>query len=228
MLNNLPDGYIQPPAPSGGSTPNSSNAGSALPPAGHARDEELSKRTDQLAEQMETQAPGVESVDPNKVKPIPEIQRHFDPVSGELDVSAAQSGFSYLWCYQGEYSRHITRKRAMGWEIVQGNDPESIEHKAVGSYRQVGDCILMRIPSEIYERIRNNERRKATDREQSVGAELIEKGAKYGVNVTVEGLGGDPKMLKSIQDRAAASNVASTLFDQQIRNGQVAGMPAHR
>lgn len=228
MPSNLPDGYIQPPAPANGAIPNSSNAGSALPPAGYSRDEELSKRTDQLAEQIDTQAPGVESVDPNKVKPIPEIQRHFNPVSGELDVSDAQPGFSYIWCYQGEHSRHITRKRAMGWEIVQGNDPEATEHKAVGSYRQVGDCILMRISSEVFEKIRSNERRKSEDRERSVGADLLTKGEKYGVRVTVEGLGGDPKMLKSIQDRAAASNMASTLLDQQIRNGQVAGMPAHR
>ena len=228
MPNNLPPGYIQPTGAQPNSIPNQSGTGSALPPAGHVRDEELKLRTDQLDEQAETQAPGVEMIDPNKIRPIPEIQRNFDPSSGELEISAAQPGWAYLWVYNGEHSRHITRKRAMGWEVVQGNDPEAIEHKAVGTYRQVGDVILMRIPQADFDRIRAHERKKAEDRQESVGAELIEKGRKHGVNVHVDGISGDPRILDAVAKRAQAGNIASDMLDQQIRDGRVAGMPAGR
>ncbi len=228
MSSELPPGYIQPTGAQPSSIPNQSGAGSALPPAGHVRDEELKLRTDQLAEQAETQAPNIEVIDPNKIKPIPEIQRNFDPSSGDLEISNARPGWAYLWVYNGDHSRQITQKTGMGWEVVQGTDPEAAEHKAVGTYRQVGDVVLMRIPQADFDQIRAYERKKAEDRQDSVGAELIEKGRKYGVNVSVEGISGDPRILDAVAKRAQAGNIASDMLDQQIRDGQVAGMPVGR
>jgi hypothetical protein len=118
----------------------------ALPPAGHRRREELSKRADDLAEQMGT-IPVNEGghVDPRTFKKVePELAQHFN----SLYVSNADPCYAYCWSWTGGYGRMVRAKQAEGWEIVHGESEEATELKGTGAdtTRRLGDVILMRIP----------------------------------------------------------------------------------
>lgn len=227
----LPDGYIAPPAPKQGAVPNQQQGqfGSALPPAGYTRDEELKRRTDQLQEQAETYAPEVETINPRKLEPINEIMQKFDENTGQLLVSNRDPAFEYCWVNASSHGIFITTKKAVGWQVVQGDMPEASEHKQVSTVRQVGDVILMRIPKELHQKLRERDFNRAMAQREGVSADLIEKAQKYGARVSIEGVTGDQQVLNAAAVRAQARTIANQQMDNMIRSGNVPGMPVrHR
>lgn len=193
-----------------------------LPPAGHARDEELRKRTDNLDEAGENLAAesGTERINPKAFEPIREIQYHLD----ELAVSNQDPAYDYCWVGTYRAMYFIKTKQVRGWEVVQGNLLEAIELKGIGAdtTRRLGDAILMRVKKDIHFRLLAEEKAKRLAREgAAVGElqELADKHARHGIKLHVGAA--DPRMLK----RMAAQGVAEDQFDTMLRKGEVPGMP---
>src|SRR5260221_6425156 len=115
----------------------------ALPPVGDARQEELKRRTDVLAEKLETSTPEAYAFDPKKLDIDNEIA--YFVTRNELDVTGKQDGCRYRWVHFGQNGRSVTGAKLDGWEVVSGSDPESVELRAVDGTRRLGDVLLMRI-----------------------------------------------------------------------------------
>src|ERR1700687_1010655 len=126
-------------------------------PAGHAREEENRKRTDNLAEQAAADAESAGSIHSKALEQEErEILDNFNPFTLELEVSNKQPGRHYVWVLSN--STVIAAYSALGYRAVQGSDHEADEHKgqhkaAASTLRGVGDCLLYWIPQERYEQI---------------------------------------------------------------------------
>ena len=148
-----------------------------LKPAGHARNEQLKKRADNLATiadgLMNNTESGVYAVDPDKLKEEPEILKHLNFSDFAFEVTRPVPGFVYFWCFDRPTAISMKRAEtrmwgvARGWEIVgncsclcdsngrekHGKDcpyPESLEVKAADGRRVIGDVFLMRMDLNEY------------------------------------------------------------------------------
>lgn len=145
---------------------------SELPPPGDARREELKKRQDMLNQFAEELAQKEETgaVDPKKLEVDRELAQHFDKRQmSMLYVSNRQPGWEYTW--QNDVSQaglQVIMKKTDGWEVVCGNDPEAMERRDERGYRRVGDCILMKIPTD---------RKKTLDERDRIRRERFERGS---------------------------------------------------
>jgi hypothetical protein len=225
-----------------------------LPPAGDARRDELKRRSDQLraaADQL-AQAAGVEAIDLSKVQPENEIAQHFDPLSGMLAVTNRLPEYEYRW-EQADIRNQfgntwVTTAKALGWEIVSGPMPESMEHRAVDSTRRVGDVILMRIRKERYDALMARQRRINIARSEGVGVQLLEQAERAGVPLhDLTSPSAPAHLVQHAQAQleagraaraayvrhtpqarsmrgAAASEIASRKLDRMIRGGTVPGL----
>ena len=133
-------------------------------PAGHKRDEENRKRTDELAEKIAADADNAGSIPSDALKPEPEILQHMNPFTAELEITNARPERHYLWVLSN--STVISSFTAMGYRAVQGDDKECWQHrgqhKAAGSsLRGVGDCLLYWIPKARHELIERHYESKA-------------------------------------------------------------------
>jgi hypothetical protein len=152
-------------------------------PAGHSRDEEIKKREDSLAQQLEADAENGGGIPSDAWKPEREILQHFDPYSFELKITNPQPERHYVWLIAN--STIISQYASRGYQPVKGNDKECIEHKgehkAAGStLRGVGDCLLYWCPKERREAEEAHYERKAI----AMGAieEAWEDEANFGPN----------------------------------------------
>ena len=210
------------------------NGPSALPPAGHSRDEELRRRADALDEAIEIEAANteVESMNPKAFEPINEIQQAFNDQTNELEVSNPDPAYVYCWVNAGQHGIFIKMKTAQRWEVVQGDDPEAIEHRGLmaDTTRRVGDCILMRIRKDFYRIIKKRQEEASLARLGATSAGLRELGEKYrdlGVRVkTSEDGTMDEATLRTMNTRAAAQKVAGQVQDKWLKTGTMPGMPA--
>src|SRR6266478_4200032 len=95
----------------------------------------------------------LEQMDVNQADPNIEIDREVRQALNDMNevyVSNARSEeFAYCWIYRdphNEYGgRYVRKMQALGWETVQGDDPESREHRFVDGTRVVADCVLLKI-----------------------------------------------------------------------------------
>jgi hypothetical protein len=201
-----------------------------LPPAGYERNEELAQREDNLAQAAEERASALEteSIDPKKLRVENEIAQNFDPATSMLKVSNPDVCFMYCWAFSGMHGLMITQKQIEGWTVVQGEDPEAIEHKGIGAdtTRRVGDTLLMRIPKDKY--LLLDRRRKEQANRFNAGSTTFSDRAenlahKYNIPVYHEGEV-DPRTLKRMQSNAEARKVASSKVNQLINQGRMPGM----
>ena len=200
-----------------------------LPPAGHARDEVLRERTDNLEQLGEETAAAneVERIDPAKLRVENEIAQHFDPSTTMLNVSNKVDGYIYCWVYSGMHGLMITQKTIEGWVVVQGSDPEAEEHKGIGAdtTRRVGDTILMRVPMDVYLLIQRRQREQANrfNQQQSGISDKAQALAdRYKIPIyDIENM--DARTLKRMMNKATAQNVASKKINTLIRQGRMPG-----
>lgn len=200
-----------------------------LPPAGHARDEELKRRADTLAEEAEKRAEALSmsGIDADVLKIESELASQMD----ELYVTNRQPGYEYCWVnFDAPSSARglmVKRKLAQrGWEVVCGDMPEAIEVKDVTGNRRVGDVILMRIKKEHFDKLKAAEEEYARSLSGAVHSNLQQLGEKYrgrGVIVhTPENM--SPQLLKSMEARARGAMAANQKLDQSLRDGTVEGV----
>ena len=204
-----------------------------LPPAGYARDEELAKRGDDLAEAAETQSATAEryAVNPKAFEKDRELQYLLEHYN-ELEVSNADPAYSYCWvqCIHS-HGLFVKLKLAERWEVVQGEMQEAIELKGIGAdtTRKLGDVMLMRIRKDFFKAIIRRRKANAERHLQSIDAGLIGAGEKYshlGVKVTTPESGNmNEKTVELMHKRSEAIGKASAMQDKWVREGRMPGMP---
>lgn len=200
-----------------------------LPPAGHARDEELKKRTDRLEMKIEQEAP--------EVYPMPEIEEDREILHAlyehdMLEVSEPEPGFTYCWAYYGLNGQMVWMKKSLGWEVVKGKHfREAREHMDSDGTRTIGDVLLMRIPTQRYKAIIKQQRERRQSQQLGVSAEVIAYARKHGLKVhedlsTVK-VGANTLMdvmQRKAERRTGAKKVAMQHLDKKLREGQVPGL----
>lgn len=196
-----------------------------LPPAGTARDEEFAQRKDKLAEAAESST--MEKIDPKALEPDRELQ-YLLQEQDALAVTDARKGFAYCWVYTGQHGQMVTKKKSKGWEVVQGNDPESKDHKSEDTTRRVGDTILMRISLERYDQLARIEEIRRQRQEEGVTSELIGLGEKHANKGFIVRTGEDA--LERVRGRSTARHeftkqMATKGIDRMLRDGTVPGLP---
>ena len=211
-----------------------------IPPAGYARNEELLKRTDDLAEKAQAVSDEgmVGTIDPKKLEPIREYQEVFTRPIDPLTVPNAQKEFDYCWVWTGSNGQKIWEKKSMmvsgmrsTWHVVQGEMTEALDYKTEDTTRRIGDIILMRILKDDHKILLDNIEYRRQLQEYGVVGELIELGDKYrGKGFIVHS---DPNSRfasgkESVMDtvrRRAASGQGMKAVDNMVRNGNVPGIP---
>lgn len=155
-------------------------AAGELPPPGHARQEALKSRQDELevrAEQMAAQML-LNTIDPSTL----EIAREIAAKVQFLDVSNKQPGFVYQWVSTNRNGEHVMMAKQLGFVTVQGDDPEAIELKGEGSLdttRRLADTILMKIPEERWIVLKALEIKRQREVEGASSSMLVSLGDRY-------------------------------------------------
>lgn len=194
----------------------------SLPPAGHARDEELRRRTDTLTQAAEERSAALDSnaIDPSMLAPDREILADFDG----FEVSNRQPGFEYKWVpFDNPIANKgmlVSQAQTQGWQVVCGDMQEAKEKEIVGGMRKIGDTVLMRAPIEVVERIRARERQVYAAQHASVHSNLIELGKRRGITVKPIGEVGN-HVLQAMSARDRGAMAAQQKYDQALRDGSL-------
>lgn len=215
-------------------------AAAELPPAGHERDEFMRRRQDQLDMEIERVSEQIVqgTVDASKMEVINEIAAH----TQYLSVSNPNPERAYTWVSRNRHSQHIQLMRSLGWQVIQGHDEEAVElkgaHGATGdSTRQLGDVILMWMPRDRYVVMRGMQLAQTKSHMQAAPlADLLDMAQAHRGNVEVkaykmDSLTGPPVKPQQFTTRAHAMRYAALrkqageMFDQQLRDGNVQGVP---
>lgn len=195
-----------------------------LPEAGFARDEELRRRRDDLAEladQANAEAEGG-VIDPSVFEVENELAQHFN----ELEVTQQAPGFDYSWTFTGQHGFFIKWKLSRKWQVVSGDMKEADELKQADGTRRLGDVILMRIPTRLHEIQLQRDRERGKLRLEAAASNLEDMARQYaGRGISVRQLNeGDPHM-KAAMDRAHAKQLANHKLGDMVRTGSVPGRP---
>ena len=214
-----------------------------LPPPGDARREVLKQRDADLQAQIERvgQSIVLNNIDPKYLQIIREIQQR----TSYLNVSNRKPGYVYAWVTKNNWNNHRTRLEAVGYEVVQGDDPEALELKGTSGIaagtgtpdttRQLGDVILMRIKEEYYIAQKAREHARTLAMQVASASTLITMARPYfnrGIRVgtQVQGMG-DQLQGPRIRPRSFSSRRAQMLglldnqvFQEQVREGTIPGM----
>lgn len=193
-----------------------------LPPAGHARDEELRKRTDILEEKAETQAATLDmgTIDPDVLKAERELMNQMDSTM----VTGANPAYHYTWVnFQSYHGWAVKSKLAFrGWEVVNDTcgSGEAIECRQADGTRKLGDVLLMRIKKERYAilaALEDEDRNKFSQSPTSTLSALADKYANRGLIVRVN----DTRDLKTMESRHRGALAAQEKFDTALREGSI-------
>lgn len=203
---------------------------SDLPPPGDARREHLSRVKDDLDKRIDA-APERYRIDPAAIAPDREIlHRSIDQQM--VHVTNRQPGYVYSWVYYGQNSHMVWAKRALGWHVVSGSDPECREHVEADGTRKIGDTLLMRIPESRYAELKAREDRARTAQQSGIGSRLYELGERarsYGLKVHTDLANvkvGPHSLMDVVSKRSAAHQTALGHVDKMLRDGTVPTMPA--
>ena len=204
-----------------------------MPEAGYKRDEELARRKDTLEEKIESpETPEVYPIDPKALEEDREIL--YKSIDQQMiEVTNKVDGYVYAWVYYGQNSQQVWAKRALGWRVVTGPDPECIEHKEADGTRRIGDTLLMRVPYERWLQLEEDAVRRKQQQYDGIGSrllELAEKGRSHGLKVhkdlsTVPHPTGGT-LMDVVEKRSGAHDTALKHIDKKLREGDVPGVPA--
>ncbi|MCH7761296.1 hypothetical protein IIA15_07875 [candidate division TA06 bacterium] len=97
-----------------------------------------------------------------------------------------------------------------------------------GTFRRVGDTILMRIRIDRYELMEREKRRKRQMQEDNVKSVLIELGDRYRDKGVIVHTDPDEKLLMKMSQKVRAQNIAKGKFNDMVRHGTVPGAETGR
>lgn len=214
-------------APPSGAAPGTA----ILPPAGHARKEELKKRTDILEAKAAHDFANVEAIDPDAIEIERELAQHFN----ELNVANAEPGFVYKWV---NYTSNggIAIRQAIApperWQVVTGDMPEATDLKASDGTRKLGDVMLVRMPKKRYDILERLRAEKNARQQQGHESNLRELARRNPKAVKVYGSEDMPESVtKRLTNPSQASinamrgaEAAQAQFEQNLRAGLVDGL----
>lgn len=212
--------------------------GRGLPPAGDERRDVLKARTDDLAEQAETDGAEGGAIDPKALRVENELAQHFGLDGGfnELDVSNKNLAYEYKWQQSGFYGRFVKRDLAMGWAVVGSmtdeDDGEAIELKAVDGTRRLGDVVLLRMRKDKFKLMKRREaahRQAVQDGSTAALEELADEARRKhpsakGLKVHTPGNMSEAVMKRLGMD-AQAKDTVTKIIDRQVRDGRMPGVP---
>jgi hypothetical protein len=200
-----------------------------LPEPGHERREALKRREDTLQAEIDAMAHKMLSgqIDPKSLEIVNEIAQK----TQFLSVSNAQPGYVYAWVSKNQHGHHIQELKPLGWEVVQGKDPEALELKGQdgGTTRQLADVILMRIERERYIVLKAKEQAQTRQIQRSSASTLLQMGEQYeGRGIIVKPWGMNSFEGPEIAPRRLSRKQAMKMVDQALRHGTVPGMHVQR
>jgi len=213
-----------------------------LPPPGAARQEELSRRTDQLAEAAESQSVEVGKIPESALAPDREIRR--DISRGYMEVGINHPIYKFKWVnYASLNGQMVWQAKSQKWKIAnldtfreipysdQANDIEMVQDmlRADNTIR-VGDVLLMHIRIDQYEQNRQAEQEKIRRQQFGYESDVYDLAEKYPTvfkNVsTDENPTLDPRTQQLIDRRRGAGKAALNAIGEQMkRPGGVPGIP---
>jgi hypothetical protein len=200
-----------------------------LPPAGHARDEELRRREDNLQKAAETVHTEREAIDPAALEEDYDVQSLLRRGDG-LTVSDPQPGFVYCWVYSGTRTlARVWEKKRLGWEVVQGDDPEAREFKVEDGTRRLADVTLMRIRMDRHLALEMYEEEKRLRQQLGIDAELRDIADRNPDKLRYYDHENNPyarRMEANAATRTAARRTAMKHVDSMLRRGNVPGVPS--
>ena len=207
-----------------------------LPPAGHERDEELRRRTDQLELQGEEQFANVTSISTDALTEDHDAQVAIraagivrdEPLRDGNEVEDAEPGYVYCWAREDKPGEQVRWKLAKKvrmpdgsmaplWEVVQGDMPEAKSVRDVRGYRKSVDCILLRARADRYRQYQiemaelNHLRMHGT----SEGFEDLARRSRGKIQVYSEA----DISNRTTLDKAMASGMARSAFTKKLREG---------
>ena len=210
--------------------------GPELPPPGDERREVLRERQDTLEEAAQQIADdrGIGAIDPNAFKIDRELAQKFDVGRmSMLTVTNPQPGWEYAWAnFVNQAGLQVIAKKALGWIVVSGADPECIEHKGTDGTRRVGDVLLLKIPEAKKRQLDQRDAELRRLREASTASELEELGHKYrdkGLKVHTPQTGTSPLAFTNQQvtadpRRQAVAKQAGDMLGDMVRQ-EIPGVP---
>lgn len=200
-----------------------------LPPAGYQRDEELSRRTDNLAQAAEN--------GPEKVG-LPadafDIDREIrgDIENGYMDIGANHPYLKTCWVnFVNVNGQAVWKKKAQGWQVATIREfPEASDLVKADNTIRVGDVMLMCIQVDRYLKIMQKE--EDARRRQQFGLEsdvynIANKYPNVFKNVSTDD---NPTLDPRTQDiinrkRAANTTAINSIAKQMQQPGGVPGIP---
>jgi len=143
-------------------------------------------------------------------------------------VSNEQPEYIYCWVYAGQHGLQVNQKKIEGWEVVQGDDPEAVEHQGIGAdtTRRVGDVILMRITKDrhlLVERRRRENAERFNLSQTTISPEARRLAEQNGIPVyDADAL--NPQLLDKMNKRSQARQIAGNKINQLLREGRMPGV----
>lgn len=204
-------------------------------PPGHARDEEMRKRQDELEAKIDRlmAALDVEAIDGAAMQEIMEdreIAGHL--ADGHLFVTNADPAYMYKWVDFFHASGTMAwQAKAAGWIQVSGDDKECYEHRKEDGSRRVGDVMLFKMRKDLHFLMEQREEKKRIAREYGVESTLEDLADRNpGIRFFSTTSGDLPESAKRRMEgnarTQAARRVAMKSVDGMLRKGTVPGMPS--
>lgn len=203
----------------------------SLPPAGHARTDELKRRTDKLEELAEKQYAGVESIDPSKLEPDREIQYSISNNYLEIGVNHPFLKTKWVNCVN-QHSTMVWQEKAKGWKVSTIHEfPEAAPLVREDNTIRVGDVLLMHIRIDEHLKLEQREEQKRFRQQLGIEAELHDIVGKHSNAFTVhsENTGGIPDSITSRMGgdlrRSASHQIAARTLGERLKRGTIPGVP---
>jgi len=207
-----------------------------LPPAGHARKEELLKRTDQLEEKAETQYADRGAMPADSPVFDPEQNREIQQGirKGYLDIGSDHTLYKTKWVnYVNTNAQKVWEAKALGWMVSTVEEfPEARDLTREDNTIRVGDVLLMHIRIDQYLQLEQKEVLKRQRQQFGVEAEIHNlaesvnrsKGRTVFAGVSTPELGESGNFSSTARSRMVQKE-AMTNLGNRMKQGEVPGLP---
>lgn len=192
---------------------------------GYKREEAKKRREDTLQEEIDRMTKRMLSgtIDTKSLEIVNEIAQK----TQYLSVSNPQPGYVYAWISTNQHGHHVQALKPLGWEVVQGKDPEALELKGEkgGTTRELVDVLLMRIKRDRYIVLKAREQAKTRQDQRASASTLVQMGEQYrGKGIIVRPHGMADFDGPEITPRVLSRKQALKMVDKALRQGTVPGL----
>lgn len=198
-----------------------------LPPAGHARREELARRTDQLEEKMENLPHEVGKINEKAFEVDREIRNEIE--KDYLAIGLDHPTLKTRWVnYRSLEGQMVWQAKSQGWRVATLDDfPEARELLKEDNTIRVGDVLLMCISFDRY--VLNSQKEEDKRLRQEMGVEqairdITDRHSDV-FRLYTENEGGIPERIQKRMKSAGAVRTAANHIGNRMKNGPIKGLP---